>query len=97
MVKFKPHPPIDCGLEPDWVYTFAGRVYFRSDLPTKHAGYQCTMKAIRRDTDFKVKLETEVALKENGTAMPSDGVFVACKDANGTQFKVNFIFIKPLS
>ena len=91
MVKFKPHAPIDCGPEPDWVYAHAGRIHFRGDLASKHAGFQCEMTPVRRDTDFKVKLEAKVALKENGTAMPSEGVFVDCSDSKGKKFKVRLL------
>ena len=96
MVKFKPHAPIDCGPEPDWVYAHAGRIHFRGDLASKHAGFQCEMTPVRRDTDFKVKLEAKVALKENGTAMPSEGVFVDCSDAKGKKFKVRLLAMLAL-
>ena len=96
MVKFKPHPPIDCGPEPDWVYAHAGRIHFRRDLASKHAGFQCEITPVRRDTDFKVKLEAKVALKENGTAMPSEGVFVDCSDAKGKKFKVRLLAMQAL-
>ena len=88
MVKFKPHPPIDCGVEPDWLFVDAGRIHFRSDLASQHAGVACQLTPVTRVDDFKVKLEAEVTLKENGTTMPSEAVFVKCKDDKGKEFKV---------
>ena len=88
MANFKPHAPIDCGLEPDWVYVHAGRIHFRWNLASKHAGFQCEMTPVRRRNDFNVRLEAARTLKENGTVMPSEGVFVDCSDAKGEKFKV---------
>ena len=88
MVKFKPEPPIDCGSDPDWVFVDAGKIYFWSDLASRHAGATCQLTPLTRVDEFNVKLEAEVTLKENGTTMPSEAVFVKCKDDKGKEFKV---------
>ena len=88
MANFKPHPPIDCGVEPDWLFVDAGRIHFRSDLASRHTGFACRMTPVTRVNDYHVRLQPEVALTKNGTAMPSEAVFVACKDDKGREFKV---------
>merc|ERR1712062_525196 len=59
MVKFKPHPPIDCGAKtnPDWVFVDAGKIYFRSTGNAADVLPDCKLTPVTRVDDFKVKLE----------------------------------------
>ena len=91
MAKFKPHPDINCDMEPDWVFVEAGHIRFRQNLSSTHPGFTCRLTPVTRKTDFAVNLEKEVPLTHDGLEMPSEGAFVDCKDKGGKTFKVSFV------